>query len=125
MGRPPSPLKIRFVPLDSIERFAGNAKRHDIGGIVESIKRYGFRDPPAFDAQLNAVVEGNGRVEALLLMRDSGEQPPRGLRVSKKGDWLVPVLHGVDAASAKEAKAYLVDHNNLTVLGGDADVGDV
>ena len=41
------------------------------------------------------------------------------------GEWAVPILFGVDAASAAAAEAYAVDHNNLTMTGGDFPVWDV
>jgi len=56
-------------------------------------------------------------VEALQIMRSSGEALPRGLRL--EGDeWHVPIQFGVDAATPGEAEAFGVDHNNLTAAGG-------
>ena len=89
--------------------------------LAESIQRHGFRDPPAFDPNLNegrgGVVEGNGRAEVLRSMRESGGPPPRGVALDKDGEWLVPVMFGLDSRSQAQAEAYGVDHNALT-LGG-------
>jgi hypothetical protein len=115
-------LDIRYVPLEQVRRWDRNPKPHDIGGLIESFNRYGFKDPMKFEPTLNdgegGVVEGNGRTEALMVMRDDGSEPPRGVALAKDGGWAVPVLFGVDAKSIQEAEAYALDHNNLTVLGG-------
>jgi hypothetical protein len=99
-----------------------NPKPHDIGALIRSFKRYGFQDPPAFDATLNGghggIKEGNGRYEALTRMQSDGESPPDHIHASGD-DWEVPVLFGGDATSQAEAEAYALDHNALTVLGGD------
>jgi len=114
---PENALEIRYVPLSKAVRWDRNAKRHDLAGIISSIRRYGFRDAPIFDSVLGAIVAGNGRLEALQIMRSSGEALPRGLRL--EGDeWLVPIQFGVDAATPGEAEAFGVDHNNLTAAGG-------
>lgn len=116
-------LELRYVRLSDLRRWSGNAKLHDIGALIQSIKRYGFKDPPKVEPTLNdgqgGIVAGNGRWEALALMRDDGEEPPRGIALDEDGEWCVPVLFGVDAASRAEAEAFGVDANNLTVSGGD------
>lgn len=115
-------LKIVYMPLSQVQRLDGNPKLHDIGKIVESIQKHGFKDPPKLEPALNdgkgGIVEGNGRTEALLWMREGKFAAPRGI-VEKDGDWLVPILVGVDAVDALEAKAYAIDHNNLALMGGD------
>ena len=119
-------LRIEYVPLSKAVLWDRNPKAHDIGGICQSIREYGFRDPPAYDAALDAVVEGNGRIIALRMMHDQGGDPPRGIgTVGDTGEWAVPILFGVDASSKVAAEAYAVDHNNLTMLGGDFAVWDV
>jgi len=116
-------LRLEYVPLDTCVLWERNPKLHDIGGIVQSIQRYGFKDPLKYEPTLNAgnggLVEGNGRAAALAMMRDQGDEPPRGVTIAKEGGWAVPVLFGVDAESEAAAEAYAVDHNNLTLLGGD------
>lgn len=116
-------LAIRHVPLDQVRRWDRNPKKHDFGALIQSIARYGFKDPPKFEPALNAgkggIVEGNGRAEALTMMQADGQEPPRGVAVDPEGRWCMPVLFGVDARSKAEAESYGIDHNNLTLSGGD------
>lgn len=115
-------LRIEYLPLASIARFDRNPKKHDVGALVQSIRRYGFRDAPIFDGTLKALVAGHGRLKALEAMQGDGDQAPPGVKVNGGGEWLVPLQLGVDAKSAAEARAFLVDHNALTVAGGDMGV---
>lgn len=112
-------LTIRYIPLDDAVPWDRNPKKHDIGALVTSIWRFGFQDPPKFDAALGGIVYGNGRLEALAAGRKAGKQPPRGIGVDEAGRWVVPVVFGVDQASRAMAEAFAVDHNNLTMMGGD------
>lgn len=116
-------LTLRLVPVRSLRLFDNNAKKHDLGAIAASIKRYGFKDPPKWEPALNGeeggIVDGNGRVEALQWMESTGWEMPRGLtRDSEKG-WCVPVLFGVDAMTEDQARAYAIDANNLVIMGGE------
>ncbi len=112
-------LELRYVPLPQARRWDANPKRHDLDRLVRSIETHGFGDPPKFDATLDALVYGNGRTEALELMRQEGKEPPRGILALEDGQWAVPVIFGVDAESLAAAVAFAIDHNNLTLLGGD------
>lgn len=120
---------LKYVALESIVGWCQNYKKHDIGGIVESFKRYGFKDPLKFEPLLNdgkgGIVEGNGRLEALFALKRNGNEPPRGILETKDGDWAVPVLFGIDAENEKQAMAYAIDHNNLTMSGGDFNLSDI
>lgn len=115
-------LEIKYISLSEAIIWDRNEKRHDIGGLVTSIKRHGFKDAPKFEPSLNGgkggIVEGNGRITALNMMKEDGEEIPRGIKLNGN-DWLVPVAFGVDAHSEKAAEAYAIDHNNLTMAGGD------
>lgn len=115
-------LELRYVPIDTVRQWERNAKKHDFGALWESIKRHGFKDPPAFDVNLNegkgGIVEGNGRSHVLGEMQLDNEPAPRGILV-EEGVWLMPVLFGLDAESERAAEAYGVAHNNLTLAGGD------
>lgn len=115
-------LRIEYIPLDKIARFDKNPKKHDVGALVTSIRRYGFRDAPIFDGTLKALVAGHGRLKALEAIRGEGGAPPAGIKAAEGGQWLVPVQLGIDAKSASEAKAFLIDHNTLTLSGGDLGV---
>lgn len=121
-------LTIRYIPLDQAALWDGNYKRHDVQTIWQSIKRYGFKDSPKFEPQLNGgkggIVEGNGRIKVLRMMQREGEDPPRGIAV-QDGAWFVPITFGVDAGSEGEAEAYGNDHNIITVTGGDFDAFDI
>jgi len=115
-----------YIPLQQAKLWPDNSKKHDIGAIIESIESYGFRDPPTYDAQLEALVEGNGRTEALDIMRRQEHEVPRGILINKEtGDWCIPVLFGIDATSQAMAQRYAIDHNNITMLGGDLTVFDI
>jgi hypothetical protein len=105
-----------------------NAKKHDVGGIWESIKKYGFIDAAKFEPKLNGgaggIVYGNGRFECLLSIlieeREKGNRRPKGIPISASGDWAIPITVGVDQDSEAMAIALGIDHNNLTLSGGDA-----
>ena len=119
-------LAIEYWPLSRVvkKRWTRNAKLHDIGKLCESIERYGFRDPIGYDATLDAFAEGNGRAEALVALKARGPVkgkpwPPRGIQNGSGSEWQVPILVGVDARTKYEAEAYALDHNNLTMSGGD------
>ncbi len=118
-------LDLRYIPLAQAKRWDANPKRHDLAALVRSIETYGFGDPPKFDSQLGGLVYGNGRTEALETMRDAGKAPPRGIAQLEDGEWALPVVFGVDAESRAAAVAFAVDHNNLTLLGGDFDFTDI
>lgn len=103
-----------------------NPKLHDIGSVMQSIARYGFQELPKFDATVGWIKAGNGRIESLVEMekaRTSEGTPtyqlPRGLAANKEGQWAMPLLVGTNAKNENEALAYLIDANNLTMLGGD------
>jgi hypothetical protein len=115
-------LRLEYVPISQAVLFDANPKLHDIGALAESIRRHGYKDPVKFEPSLNGgsggIVEGNGRITALTMMRDQGQEPPRGIALTEDGEWAVPVLFGVDAASEATAQAYAVDHNLLVMAGG-------
>lgn len=118
-------LELRYIALDQARRWDANPKRHDIDRLIRSIETHGFGDPPKFDATLGALVYGNGRTEALERMRQAGKEPPRGILALDSGEWAVPVIFGVDAESKAAAVAFAIDHNNLTLLGGDLGFADL
>jgi len=121
----PQKLELRYVPLAQAKRWDENPKLHDLDRLIRSIETHGFGDPPKFDSTLGALVYGNGRTEALERMRKAGKTPPRGILLLEDGEWAVPVIFGVDAESRAQAVAFAVDHNNLTLLGGDLGFADL
>jgi hypothetical protein len=131
-------VKTLLVPLPFFDLaeilWEANAKKHDIDGIYESIEAYGFIDPPKWEAALNngkgGIVFGNGRTKALVAglieAKRQGLEPPRGIPVAKaSGDWCIPVKFGVDQESEAQAIALGIDHNNLTMMGGDFSMLDI
>lgn len=120
---PPDALRLEYVPVATAVAWERNPKKHDVGALWQSIQQHGFKDPPKFEPALNGgrggIVEGNGRSHVLREMQAGGEAPPRGILLDAGGDWLMPVLFGVDAGSERAAEAYGVDHNNLVLSGGD------
>lgn len=129
-------VQIRFLPLSAVTNlskvlWAKNAKKHDLKGVLESIERYGFIDPPKWDSQLNdgdgGLIYGNGRtatiVGALIEAKRLGHEPPRGIPTAiDSGEWCIPVKFGVDSESEAMAMAAAIDHNNLTLSGSDLDI---
>jgi hypothetical protein len=103
-------VQIRFVPLSAITNLSKvlwkkNAKKHDLKGVLKSIERYGFIDPPKWDVNLNegkgGLIYGNGRtstiVSVLLEAQRLGYEPPRGIPTAiDSGEWCIPVKFGVD-----------------------------
>jgi hypothetical protein len=118
-------LVIEYKKLDELVSWDKNPKSHNVDQLVVSFERYGFKDPLKWEPTLNdgsgGVVEGNGRLEALRRMRESGDHPPRGIVVDSKGEWSVPVLFGVDSKEVAEAEAYGLDHNSMVLSGSGFD----
>ena len=104
-----------------------NPKLHDLGALITSIEKYGYQELSKFDKNLinrsgttGAVVAGNGRIEALSEMEKLKKPLPRGLASLKDtGEWVMPVLVGVDQDNINKARAYAIDSNNVGLLGGD------
>lgn len=115
-------LHVEYIPLDQLSFWDRNPKAHDLGALIRSFERHGFKQPPRYEPTLNdgagGIVAGNGRIEALQAMRNAGHDAPRGIEV-QDGAWYVPVLFGVDAASQAAAEAYGLDDNNMVMAGGD------
>ncbi len=118
-------LRIEYVRVRDVMLWSDNPKEHDFGGIMNSIKTNDFRDPSAYDATLGGLVHGNGRAQALAMMERDKYIPPRGIAVDAEGAWYMPIVFGVDALSVAKAEQYAIDHNNLTLAGGDATAFDM
>lgn len=112
-------LELRYIRLDQAVLWDDNPKQHDLGALAAAIRRYGFQDPPKFDATLGALVYGNGRTHALTWMRRQHEPLPRGILRDQEGHWYLPVKFGLDLESQAVARAFALDHNNLTMAGGE------
>ena len=116
-------IRIEYVRLDEAVLWEDNPKLHDLGALIQSIEKHGFRDAPVYDSTLGATIAGNGRLTALHMMMQQGYELPRGIALDAgDGMWCVPIQFGIDAESLAQALAFAVDHNNLVVTGGDTEV---
>lgn len=123
MGKPKEAtgqkLRVEYVPLDKVQMWPRNPKCHDVQGLADSISRFGFADPVALDERTGRLVEGHGRIDTLRAMREDGEPPPPRVEVdAATGEWLIPVVRGLEFPDELEAEAYILAHNRLTERGG-------
>ena len=122
-------LKLEYVPISATTLFDRNVKKHDLGKIADSLRKYGVKTAIKWEVKLNdgagGIVAGNGRVEALRWMKQNGENPPKGMAIDNSGNWCVPVLFGNDSESEIQARAYAIDDNALTMVGGDFTALDI
>ncbi|MCA9829294.1 MAG: DNA modification methylase [Dehalococcoidia bacterium] len=108
---------ITLQPLASLrDKFhPANPKAHAREAIQESIRRFGFMESVAVSGDF--IAAGHGRIEALIVLRDSGAPPPEGIEVDDDGEWLVPTLQA-NELSPEELEAYLVAANRTGEIGG-------
>ena len=112
-------IRVEYVPLGEIVGADVNPKDHDIGQIYQSMKRFGFTSPVMLNEQTGKLLAGHGRLETLAMFKKGGDKPPERIRVREEdGEWLVPILRGINFDSDVEAQAYLLADNRLTELGG-------
>lgn len=114
----PDPRTVQFLPLQDIQPDPRNPKSHQLETIDASIGRFGMVDGIVRDDRTGYIISGHGRRKALEAMRDRGETPPEGVKVTPAGDWLVPVLTGWASRTDTEAAAALIAMNRTTELGG-------
>jgi len=112
-----SELRIEYMPLAALQRWPRNPKRHNQPLLDDSVERFGFVQPLLIDEASGKLVAGHGRLELLEMMHRAGRPAPPRI-VSENGDWLVPVIRGVDFRNTREAEAYLLADNRLVELGG-------
>ncbi len=110
-------LKIEYLPLTTMLRAPRNPKHHHLDGIEASIQEHGFTQPLVLDERTGRIVEGHGRLDALLRMKQTGAPLPLRV-VEQKGDWYVPVVRGVSFETDEQAEKYLLGANQLVVAGG-------
>ncbi len=112
-------LEVEYVPLDTLVKWPGNPKEHDIGAIAASMLRFGFRDPLGVNRRNHFIEEGHGRLDTLCGLRDQHRAAPRFIRVADDGTWLVPVLYFDDDDVTQHG--YSLAHNRTQELGGGYD----
>lgn len=99
-----SKLKVEYVKKEDLKTYVNNAKKHSaeqVEGIKKSIKKFGFNDPIAVWKD-NVIIEGHGRLLAVMEMDDIKE---------------VPIIR-LDDLTDKERKAYTIAHNKLAMNTG-------
>lgn len=110
-------IGVEYIPLSEIVEADINPKDHDIGQIYQSIKRFGFTQPIMMNESTGKLLAGHGRLQTLQTMKQANEKVPNRIK-EKDGEWLVPVLKGIEFDDDMEAQAYLIADNRLTELGG-------
>lgn len=121
--------RLELMPLAQVRGAPRNPKEHDegaIGAIGASVGRFGYVEPAVIDERTGRLVAGHGRIKTLRGMKADGQSPPDGVKV-ENGDWLIPVLRGVEFESDEDAEGYLLASNRTTELGGwdDADLTEM
>lgn len=110
-------LHIEYLPLSELRKHPRNPKSHDIGELQAAYSRFGYVSPIIIDEKSGRMVAGHGRVDSLMERKERGAEPPKRVKV-KNGEWLVPVVRGVDFETEKEAEAYLLADNRIGEIGG-------
>ena len=93
------PLRVEYVPVESLKPYEGNAKQHpdwQIEQIKLSMEEFGNLDP--IGVWKDEIVEGHGR---LIAARDLGMET-------------VPIIR-LDQLTDKQRRAYALVHNKLTM----------
>lgn len=94
-------LKIEYLNKEELKPYANNAKLHpaeQVEQIKKSIEEFGFRDPIAIWHD-NEIIEGHGRLLAVMEMPEVSE---------------VPVIR-LDDLTDEQRRAYMLAHNKLTM----------
>lgn len=112
-----SELNIEWIKLSELQVEPENPKEHEVEKIMLSIERFGFINPFIKNYHTGKLLAGHGRKKALELMQEKGLTIPDQLQ-EKDGDWLVPVVSGVNIESEEDAMAYIIADNRLEELGG-------
>lgn len=110
--------RIEYRPLDDLKPNPANPKAHDVDTIDGSVRRFGYIESVIVDERTGLLIAGHGRREALLAMRQKGDDPPDGVQVDDAGEWLVPVQVGWSSSDETDAKAALIALNRTPEIGG-------
>lgn len=74
-------LSIEYRALHNIIPLPSNTRIHDLAGIKDSIRTFGFVDPILISESTGHDLDGNGRLEALKLMYAEGQPAPGNISV--------------------------------------------
>ncbi len=124
-------LKIEKVKLEEITPYENNPKEHprnQLEQICDSILQFGFNDPIGIDEK-NVVIEGHGRYEALVILREEGKlKESIDTAINRKDQKALEKLKEVEGYIEKgipcirltglsegQKKAYIIAHNKLTM----------
>lgn len=110
-------ISIEYTRLSEIQVDPDNAKDHDLGALSESLARFGFVAPMGVNENTGQLLWGHGRLAELQQLKASHDFPPDGISVADDGEWLAPVIRGIQL-SEQDGKAYVIADNRLVELGG-------
>lgn len=114
-----SPRRTEYVPLEDVHTAERNPRLHlSLPEVKGSIRRFGFVESAVHDGRTDRIIAGHGRREALVEMREAGEDAPEGIIEHEDGRWLMPVTYGWASRNDDEAEALLVALNRHAETGG-------
>jgi DNA modification methylase len=93
-------LVIKYVPIGSVHTWEKNPKKHNVKGIIASMKRLGVYKPIIVQKSTQMVVAGHGRLEALKALKKE----------------MVPIIER--ELTDAEAHALALVDNETTISGG-------
>jgi len=120
-------MEITYRDIDSVRYLEKNFKRHAIDEAIASIRKRGFIDPVGFNPSTSNIFDGNGRIEALRILRkkvedgelDENNQPytiPTGIQEAPTGKWHAPFIDVPMSEDEEIAAAAAL--NQINKLGG-------
>jgi hypothetical protein len=111
-------LRTEYVALSELlkRHHPDNPRDHDLGGIVQSIRRFGFVRNVMLNEEDGLLLYGHGATLALAQMKDAGEHVPDRIQAIE-GEWMVPTTRGAHM-DALDAQAYLLADNQHVLAGG-------
>lgn len=112
-------IHLELMDIFAIQFADNNPKKHDATAMYQSISKYGVIEFPVINETTLKLVAGHGRIETLREMfRHDPKHPPKNV-IAKDSTWFVPVTRGHAFRSDQEAQAYLIDSNNIGLMGAE------
>jgi len=110
---------LEWMFIDEVQFADVNPKKHDVGAMFESIMRYGLVEKPVLNEKTQKLVAGHNRIQTLQSMfAHNPSNVPNGVRVVD-GRWQTQIHRGVSFRDDNEAMAYLIDSNNIGLMGAE------